>query len=54
MVGTIKYRIALKFRGSKFSQKADFELFAEKFLRTVGLHVKSAKVAKFLLNKFRE
>ena len=48
------YHIALKFCGSKCSQVADFELFPEKFLRTLGLHVKSAKVTKFSLNKFCE
>ena len=44
----------LKFRESKFSRRADFELFAEKFSRTAGLPEKSAKVTKFSLNKFRE
>ena len=46
------YRITLKFHWSKFSRIADFELFAENFLRTAGLREKSAKVTKFLLNKF--
>ena len=46
--------IALRFRGSKFLRIADFELFAEKFLRTVGLRVKAAKVTKFSLNEFCE
>ena len=48
------YHIALTFRGSKFSQIVDFELFAENFLRTAGLREKSAKVTTFSLNKFRE
>ena len=47
-------RIAIKFLGSKFSRIADFELFAEKFLRTAGLREKSATATKFPLNKFRE
>ena len=52
IICTYQYRIALKFRGSKFSRIADFELFAEKFLRTAGLREKSAEVTKFLLNNF--
>ena len=44
----------LKFRRTKFSRIAHFKLFAEKFWRTACLREKSAKVAKFSLNKFRE
>ena len=49
-----QYCIALKLCGSKFSQIADFELFAEKFSRTAGLRKKSAKATTFSLNQFHK
>ena len=54
MLLTIDYCIALKFRGFKFLQIADFKLFAENFSGITSLRMISAKVTKFLLSKFRE
>ena len=50
----MQYCIALKFRGSKFSQIADLKLFVEKFSQTAGLREKSAKLTTLSLNKFHE